>query len=406
MFTVEDYIEILAGLKQIDKENHFSIEKSDYNLITSLARQTFRGTAYTDRQFELAKIKLLNYKQQFEKNGYFNVEESFSNLRIPLRELNREKWIRIVEKEKHEELFIGVRFVFSKKLISKIETLKRNLTGHMYEPEEKMHYFPFNESNAFFVVSEFQNSNFEVSDELIEYYKKVEEMNDNKNNYIPGIYSLKLENLNKKAINYMITTHGEPTIDNLAIYNDRKEMYGLHHFDEEDLHLSISKLTALSQSIVKRTKQHVLISPKKYNIDKVIESVLELNRFPLLVILNDKDPLDGLYKVHQAIRNIIYNESCSVLFRLENDDYGQEFNSYIKNNNLNNPLDNNIKIVYISNNKLPKPMVVSDFRPTTGLFIGSHIPGSKVTAYLNSVDLVVHYDESKSQFMREIIEEL
>ena len=53
----------------------------------------------------------------------------------------------------------------------------------------------------------------------------------------------------------------------------------------------------------------------------------------------------------------LLNESCSVLFRLDNDADGAEFNQYIKRNNLNNLVDNNTKIVYISNNKIPKPML-------------------------------------------------
>jgi hypothetical protein len=38
MKTVEDCIEILAGMQE--HEGTFSIERSDYNLVTSLARQT------------------------------------------------------------------------------------------------------------------------------------------------------------------------------------------------------------------------------------------------------------------------------------------------------------------------------------------------------------------------------
>lgn len=407
MFNVEDYIEILTNLKSVDRAVDFNIEKSDYNLVTSLARQTFRGIAYTDRQYELAKIKLLDYKSQFELNGFANIEQDFNNLRMPLRELDRAKWIRVVENNSSDDLLIGIRFVFSKKLISKIENIKTKIQNHSYDANSKTHYFPLSEVNAFLIVLEFKNSNFDIAQDLLEYYGKIENMNNNKESYVPGIYSLKLENLHKKAIDYMISTHGEPSIDNLAIYNDRKDVYGLYHFDETDLQISVSKLTLLSQKIIKRNRNQVLVKPHKYNIDRIIESVLELDRFPLLVILNEKDPMQGLYQTHQAVRNIIYNESSTVLFRLDNTDaYGQEFNSYIKNNNLNNPLDSNTKIVYINNSKLPKPMIEAGFTPTTGLFIGSHMPNSKVNSYLNGIDLVIHYDENKSQFLRDKIEEL
>ena len=43
----------------------------------------------------------------------------------------------------------------------------------------------------------------------------------------------------------------------------------------------------------------------------------------------------------------------TVMFRLDNKDQDAlEFNRYIKEHNLNNPVDKSTKIVYISNNKL------------------------------------------------------
>ena len=63
--TVEDYIELLVGYQEHNGDHKFVIEKSDYNLLTSLGRQTLRGTAYTDRQYELVKQKLVEYKDNF-----------------------------------------------------------------------------------------------------------------------------------------------------------------------------------------------------------------------------------------------------------------------------------------------------------------------------------------------------
>ena len=40
-----------------------------------------------------------------------------------------------------------------------------------------------------------------------------------------------------------------------------------------------------------------------------------------------------------------------------------QFNQYVKSQGLNNIVDKNTKIVYISNNKIPKPLMKSGFRP-------------------------------------------
>ena len=58
----------------------------------------------------------------------------------------------------------------------------------------------------------------------------------------------------------------------------------------------------------------------------------------------------------------------SVLFRLE--DKLNPFNKYIWKNKLNNPVAKNTKIVYISSNKLPKPLLKADFIPKMVLSYG------------------------------------
>ena len=229
-------------------------------------------------------------------------------------------------------------------------------------------------------------------------------MNNNKEEHIPGIYSFNLKNLSDKAINFMVSSIGKPSKENLAIYNDRKDQLGLHYFEQEELENSLNALTVLSKKIVTRQLYTVLISPKKYPIERVIESLLELNRFPLLVILptvlqqNDKS-LDGLISVHNSLTNIFFNEDISVLFRVDNDT-GRTFNEYIKTNKLNNPIDSNTKVVYINTNKFPKPLLKSNWIPSAVLTIGSHRMNTKVNDYISPMDLIIHYDTDITPFTR------
>ena len=89
-------------------------------------------------------------------------------------------------------------------------------------------------------------------------------MNNNKEEHIPGIYSFNLKNLSDKAINFMVSSIGKPSKENLAIYNDRKDQLGLHYFEQEELENSLNALTVLSKKIVTRQLYTVLISPEKY----------------------------------------------------------------------------------------------------------------------------------------------
>ena len=403
LITIEDCIEALAGTHEhivCSKE----IESSDKGLIYSLARQTVRGTAYTDRQCELAISKATHYKSILEEVD-IDVTTSVTQLRMPLRSIDRSRWIKLKNQMQSlipfnnpDEQYIAVRFSFQKKLISALENI--NSKPIHYDKINKTHYFEYNERTLHNVVSALTNKGFEIQPELQERYEILEMMNNNKKNYVPGIYSLKLKNLHAKAIDYAISTIGSPDVDNLAMYKDRDQLLGITHFDEDDLNNSIRKLTTLSQKIVKRTSSNILINSDEHVFDRVAESILELNRYPLLVVLNDETELENLQKVHQSFRNIFSNDDFCSLYRKENISPGNtEFNEYIKQNKLNNSLAIKSKVVYTSINKMSKVMLKSEWRPQAAILMGSR-RSTKVDQFLQELDLVIHYDTDVSPFRK------
>ena len=232
-------------------------------------------------------------------------------------------------------------------------------------------------------------------------------MKNNKENHIPGIYSLKLKNLHEKSFNYAISSIGEPSLDNLYYFYDQKDKIGLYHFDTNDLKESMHHLSVTAKKVVNRTLPQVLINSKEYSVNNIAEVVLELYRFPLLVVLNETRCYDELTQFHQAFNGIIPNESCSVLFRLDNNEEGVDFNQYIKRHSLNNLVDKNTKIVYISNNKIPKPLLQSDWMPNAAVTTNSgRNYGGKLDAYLDNLDLVMHYDSDISAWKKNVIEKI
>ena len=395
--TVEDLVELLVGYQECNCEHKFVIQKSDYNLLTSLGRQTLREIPYTDRQYALVKDKLLTYVDQFESNGFTDIQLNFENLRMPLREIDRSRWIRFETTSDGD--MIAVRFTFQKKLINALESITPKSVH--YDKIKKTHYFNYNEKNLHCIISALAEKGFEIQPELQEKYEILEMMNKNKKDYIPGIYSFSLKNLNKKAINYMVSTIGdEPNISNLAKYRDRESLFGIKHFDQQDLDNSINMYTSLSQKIIRRTNSKVLIDPTEYPFDRVAESLLELSRYPILVVLNDQNDYDNLTSVYNSFRNIFDSNDFCTLYRKDNTTPDNiAFNKYIKQNNLNNSLALSSKIVYTNVNKMSKVLLQSQWRPQCALFMGS-IRSNTIDPYINELDLVIHYDVHSSQFVR------
>ena len=402
--TAEDLIEIISGMTQ--GKFVFEIQNTDRNLMFSLGKQCLRQIPFTDRQYELAKRKIIDYKDQFEANGIDSVEEKMLNLRQTLRSIDRSKTISLVEQ--NGETMIAVRFPFAKNMIKYIEILNSIHKNKGYDKANKTHFITPTEKNIYRLIGNFQKANFEIEESLLEQYRKLLEMKENKNKHVPGVYGLQLKNLHNKAFDYAVSSIGEPSLDNLALYKDRQEILGINYFDEDDLQQSIHKLQPLTKKIINRSKQNILVNSLKYTVDNVVESVLELHRFPLLVIIPDNDDsVECLQNVYECFKGIVLDESCSVMFRKDNkNQIDRNFNSFIKQKNLNNSLAKNSKIVYISNNKIPKPLLVSDWKPSAVLMYGSRRTNMKLDSYVSECDLVMHYDSDSTPFRYQDIEEV
>lgn len=395
--TIERCLEILAGFdKEYDVERK-QLQSSDVNLIQSLGRQVLRGTPLTDRQYDLAVVKCNDYYNILHE---FGIDKTmFENLRMPLREIDRSKWVRKVEYKGEDTL--AVRFTFNKKLIEVLEATRAREKA--YDRESKIHYFPYDEQSIFEVLQILEGKNFEVEESVQNVYGELLQMNNNKKDFVPGIYGFKLKNFTDKAVDIMVSDIGEPTQENLPLFADRKKVYGVSHIDENDLEESVKGLNILTKKIIARNKTHVFVNSKTYNYNMLAETILELFRYPVLVVCNSKFKLDDIQPFYETFKGVFQEDDFSVLFREENNTAeGQEINNYIKHKKLNSPLDTMSKVVYINGDKVPKPLLASDWKPRVVVLSGSKMSNLKLKAYLNECDLIIHYDTDISPFHRDV----
>jgi len=395
--TIERCLEILSGFDQVHEVKLEQLKSSDVNLMQSLGRQVVRSIPLTDRQYDLAVVKCNDYYNILNKFGIDKT--AFENLRMPLRQIDRSKWVRKIEHEGENTL--AIRFTFNKKLIELLE--KTRTKQKAYDREKKIHYFPYDEQTIFQVLQLLEGKNFEVEDSIQHVYKELLQMYNNKKDHIPGIYGLKLRNFSSKAIDVMIEDIGEPSQKNLPIFADRKNIYGVEHIDEDDLQKSVKGLNVLTNKIIRRTATQIFVNKKTYNYNMLAETLLELFRYPILIVCNDKFKLNDIHPFYDTFKGIFQPDSFSVLFREDNDTAeGQETNNYIKRKKLNSPLDTSSKVVYINGDKFPKPLLASEWRPRAIVLSGSKMSNPKLRTYLNECDLIIHYDTDISPFHRDV----
>jgi hypothetical protein len=380
--NIEDCLEHLAGMRE--SLATFTIEKTDYTIMNSVARQVFKGTALTDRQFALMREKLVNYKQQFVEAGVDNFDEVIIQTRQPIRQIDRSKYIRL------EDNNIVVRFPFKKTDIILIQEIISN-DGYSHTKGSHQHVFDYTEVNVLNILDRFSKKDFIIDDELTEVYNKIKSIKDNPQEYLSGIANTQLININPTLSSVIETELGDLSNETFVQFIDRKFRYGFDYIEE-------LPSTSLAQKIATRKEIDYLSKPSQESTSDILTALWELNRFPMLVILSAEHAEQQLYEFANHYRDILNSEQQSVLFRLEEADAG--FNQLVKDRKLNNWVDKNTKVVYINKSKLPKLLVNNEWKPGIAFSYDSYID-KFVDSYVKfNCDLIVYREETMSAFKK------
>lgn len=403
--TCESLIFFLAGTQPLNDLAWPNLERPDVNLINSFSRQLAKGIGFTDKQYELAKEKIDNYASVFVD---IDLEDAKNTLAIPLREIDRSRWIKIVNElpnnklyEEHKAPFIAIRFTFQKKLIDSLDEMKRNLGSSewSYDKIDKIHHVTYSEKNLYKIVNLFKDKNFELSDQVKEIYESLDNLQAD--NYVPGVYNFEVKNLPNKGLEMITKELGDASLDNLYLYKDRSLRYGLNYFDKELLEQSFTKTNNLTKGIANRSSKSLIVNKEYININNLILSLEQLRRLPVVIVLPSSSCQDALVELHQDIRNIIPAQDVSVMFRMDNNTSdGTYTNQYIRKEKINNTLASNTKIVYTLENKVPKPLLTSNFSPMSIVVYNTNssiYSMKKVLGCFADLDLVVHYTSKDSK---------
>lgn len=381
--TIEDCLEILAGFRK--ESDSFALLKEDYTIMHSIARQTFRGTPLTDRQFALMQTKLLAYKDQFDKAD-IPLENWIKNLRRPLRSIDREKYIKLQGDK------IKVRFPFKKSDIVIINEISHRAEGYEHQKGSHEHFFDYTEQNVLNLLDRFSNKSFKCDQELCEVYHEIKHMEQQKDRYVPGIWDLKLKNVKDNLLAVIKDELGELTNETFLKYSDRKFKYGLEYIEGTIPPRNIKESIAFRNKVVYESK------PSVESLDMLLTSLWDLNRFPMLIVLDKEDAENQIHPIVTYYRDILDVQEQSVLFRLDDKDAG--FNQLVKDRKLNNWVDNSTKIVYTSKDKLPKILVNCEWQPTVALCFSSMLDKTLNIFVESKCDLVIFREEHTSPFRR------
>ena len=401
--SIEDCIHSLSDKSYSGID--FNIRLPEDQIILSMSRQLKRKIALTDKQYYLAKDKIEKYKAVFDNNGIKNLEEILETISLPLRSIDRSRYISIVDKAEcnfnqktstnyFHKTWIKIRFPFNKKAlasITEILSLMPNREGKYYhEKGSQEHYIKFSESIAEKVMEIFGKKDFHIDPQLIEIYERIQEIKKNPESYIPGIFKDQVKNIPDTAIEQLKSIIGDVNYKTRLVYRDRSIRYGLQYFDYDIPGHSLVEKIAL------RTDPEVLVDPS-VSVDKIVSALIELQRTPVVVLINDmkrdEDTLDELRKIYNEFSKYYPSTDQSVLFRVDSSPNTYTVNDFVKENGLNNWVDEKTKVVYIKKSRLPKLLVTGSWKPITSISLTSDNSNSMVKEYIkHTCDLILYQD--------------
>jgi len=382
--NIEDCLEHLAGMRESSVK--FTIEQTDFTIVNSIARQVFKGTALTDRQFALMQEKLVAYKAQFVEAGVENLEDLLQRTRQPLRQIDRSKYIKC------QDNTIVIRFPFNKTDICYIHEFAGTAEGYHHQKGTHIHYFEYDERNVLNLLDRFTKKDFVIDEELIEVYTAAKAIHSSPQEYLSGIVNNKLVNINPALDTVIQHEVGKLSNSTFAKFIDRRFRYALDYVELP------SASTSLAHSIISRKEVTYNSRPSAESTSDILTALWDLDRFPLLVVLDAANAEEQLHELANYYRDMINPEEQSVLFRLDDAEAG--FNQLVKDRKLNNWVDSTTKVVYISKSKLPKLLVNNEWKPGATFSFTSSMDRF-VDSYVSfNCDLIVYREEHMSPMRR------
>ena len=375
-----------------------NIDEKDDGFLTSVSRQLHvKRLALTSRQLAVLEQILEKHRGYLEEFG-FNYELAISHAKLGIREVNRARWVKLVEADgKH---YVQVRFLFNRRLVKMIEDLK-NLDGHRYDADTKVHQFPATERNIYLIVSLLKDKNFEIDPEIIKVYEEVVKYEADPEAYLPSICDGEIRNLHPDAVKILESKFGKPVGENLLHYTDRSQLFGLLPIPVSEKVRLFKDIDPIAVALATRLFETVLTNSDEFTQKEIYDSLLVLKRYPLLILLDEDKAFQQLKDSVSELPESIDASEIAVLYRMDNRGVGKEYNDFVKSRKMNNPVDQNTKVVYILKNKLPKPLMKAGWVPEAAVLLSSTRCSAKVEGFMSGVDLVIHYDTDVTQWRRQ-----
>jgi hypothetical protein len=332
---------------------NLAVNPYDLKLIHSFHDQISRGLGFTEKQ-ELLSVKIL--KRQVSKLDIIfgtQISPFLENptFRLPRRVVSASKRISIIPHSLYGKA-VKAEFPYNEKMLTRIREEKSKLNYSQWDAEQKSWIFSLDEHSLSLLSKIAIEENFTVDEEFENYQNQIREIENNIEQYVPMV------SFNGKKLEFLNISPKIAQPTNLNIIENLFYARKLGIFTWDDA-IENSEEWQSADPTVKKFLQTDPRGEFSINLEKnTIYSIKDIVKHlsPVLFLIPGGTELEKIEQSLDFLKTIgISNEEVSVLFRLPNET-GGKFNEFIRENNLNSPVTENSKAVFISS-KVPKTII-------------------------------------------------
>jgi hypothetical protein len=375
---------ILKKIITIIKTDSRSIPNKDKRILMSLSNQIDQGHFLTENQSKLM-VKILNENVAAIKV----IEPDIKNIidagvwSQVFRVIQR---VRKISLSDDQENLILVEFTYDKRLKEKLISLNSKIDGSISAVGSKIYALALTEKNIHLLISTFLKDDFEIHEKIMNFYFEIDKILKNEND----LFDIK-DTTNETFKNIVYDRMGDISKENLVLLHDRKIRYQ-YTFSEK------IEVVTLAEKIAVRNNSKVFISSSNVELSSLIESLTELKRFPAMVIFEGHD--SKINKKHLETLSLAIQEAgvvgdVGIYFRFDKGTDTCLFNKTVAELAYNKNLSNTTVIAGIANNKIPKFLLKTNWKPKTVISFTTNFKNNKNAVYCNDVDLIVYYTEKR-----------
>lgn len=330
----------------------------DKPLISSFYDQISRGSGFTEKQSAVALKTLRKHSAPLSAFLQQDITTFLDapRYRLLIRQINNTKKLSVITHPIYQKAISAV-FPYNENYINQIRKSKGDLGVAVWDKDERYWLFSLTENNIQFLINFAEQESFEIDEEFQNYTQQSKEILANIESHIP---MLVIDENTPKLVNCSEYVPPLETTDILeSIFESRKR--GIFTWDE-----TISNFLE-SDEVDGVTRTFLQTDPgEKVHVDNEIHQISDLTNIikymsPCMVVIPGGSEHENLIMSYEFLKGIgIENHEMSVMFRLPSDTH-ESFNNFVKINNLNSPIAEQTKIVFVSS-KLPKPVLKSKIK--------------------------------------------